>query len=525
MQTRSRSLFNFRFFENQLLQPPSSFRQRNLFKILLRPALDFDYAFFQAAPADRYPKRNPDQIGVLELDSRTLFPVVNQDIRTRFLSRPGKSDSSFTNFLVSRIEQYNFDLIRRDIPRPVDSIGVVTLLNHRLKRPAHTDSVTSHDHRTELSIFIGKGRIERFTVRCSEFKNVTDRDRAPDFQRFSREWTRFSRPNATEIAESCDFQIALHIHVPNVKSIFVCTGHAISNQSDRFVRKNPVEFLQSRNRSLNGSKTAGICAENLLHFLGRCRTEKRISERTELRLLKIVLPSQKDDNRLPIADINERLKLLFRRNIVRFRCQIRDRCYARRRKFLKCADRLQIDKIIRYQLALRFLSVRRIATFATKNDIIVPDLRRNHELVRKTSTHHPGISLNDHIIQAATGKKCFISLPHRRINLGRFLIIYVKAVTILHQKFPRAHQSKTRPDFISEFHLDLVKILRKIPIARNLVADQRSDDFLVRRPEHLLHFLLLFRFRRSIPNRIHYLTRRIPARTFLPQLSRMESGQ
>ena len=90
----------------------------------------------------------------------------------------------------------------------------------------------------------------------------------------------------------------------------------------------------------------------------------------------------------------------------------------------------------------------------------------------------------------------------------------MKGIGVFHHEFARAHHTKTRADFITEFGLNLIKIKRQLLVAANFRAGNVGNHFFVGRAK--TKFALV-----PIGNFKHLWTKHRPASRFIPQLTRL----
>ena len=92
--------------------------------------------------------------------------------------------------------------------------------------------------------------------------------------------------------------------------------------------------------------------------------------------------------------------------------------------------------------------------------------------------------------------------------LGGFEI-QIERIGVLHQELASPHDAESWPDLVSEFPLDMVEILRQIPVAANVVTHDLGDLFLVGRAiEHVAAVAVL--------EAQHFRSVRIVASTYAP---------
>src|SRR5687767_12803195 len=96
-----------------------------------------------------------------------------------------------------------------------------------------------------------------------------------------------------------------------------------------------------------------------------------------------------------------------------------------------------------------------------------------------TSADVSGIGFNDSVLETKSRENSFVSVVHQIVTFSGSIEVDVKTVCVFHDEFATAHQTKSRPDFISVLCLNLVKIFRQIAITLNVFADNICDNFFV----------------------------------------------
>ena len=96
--------------------------------------------------------------------------------------------------------------------------------------------------------------------------------------------------------------------------------------------------------------------------------------------------------------------------------------------------------------------------------------------------------------------------------------IDVESVGILHDELASAKHARFRPRFVTKLRLDLEPNLRKLPIAPELVARDRGENFFMGHAEAVIALAPVFESE-------HLLADVVPATAFFPELSWMEDGK
>ena len=118
--------------------------------------------------------------------------------------------------------------------------------------------------------------------------------------------------------------------------------------------------------------------------------------------------------------------------------------------------------------------------------------------MRMFAAHHTGIRLHRKRRHAATLKNLHVRVVHFLITDRCRFIGYIEAVRVFHNELARAHQPKTRANFIPKLGLNLVKIDGGLSIRLQLRRGQRGDDLLVRRAKQPFAVFAIAHFKEDI---------------------------
>ena len=106
-------------------------------------------------------------------------------------------------------------------------------------------------------------------------------------------------------------------------------------------------------------------------------------------------------------------------------------------------------------------------------------------------------------------------MVHRPIRLVGSFGIDIEAVAVLHDKFLRTHQTKTRARLVAELRLDLIDVKRQLTIGRNDVR-HKVGNFLLGRWPHS-HIALC-----TILETEHIRAHRVPTASRAPKLGGLQ---
>ena len=137
--------------------------------------------------------------------------------------------------------------------------------------------------------------------------------------------------------------------------------------------------------------------------------------------------------------------------------------------------------------------------------------------MRHRIAHIAAIGLHWCRLKSATSKNAFVCVIHRPIRFVGSFSIDVEAVTILHYKFLRTHQTEAWACFVAELSLNLIDIQWQLTIRGNDIGHQ-IGNFFFRCWTHR-HFMIS-----AVLQSKHIRAHRIPATSLLPQFSWLKRG-
>ena len=105
------------------------------------PPLDLDVAFLEPAITDHDPERNPDQVGVLELDPGALVAVIDEDVIAGGFELGLDRGGGLDHGGVVALQRRDQHMIGGERQRPDDPVGVVPGFDGGGDDPVHADPV------------------------------------------------------------------------------------------------------------------------------------------------------------------------------------------------------------------------------------------------------------------------------------------------------------------------------------------------------------------------------------------------
>src|SRR6185503_19235600 len=114
---------------------------RHLLRLFRRAGLQLDASLLQRTWADRHPRGDPNQIGVLELDAGSLVAVVEQRIDPVLLELGTDALGGLPQGRVAGVHRNHVGTERCQRCRPHDAGGVVVLLDGGRHGASDADAV------------------------------------------------------------------------------------------------------------------------------------------------------------------------------------------------------------------------------------------------------------------------------------------------------------------------------------------------------------------------------------------------
>ena len=117
--------------------------------------------------------------------------------------------------------------------------------------------------------------------------------------------------------------------------------------------------------------------------------------------------------------------------------------------------------------------------------------------------------------KAASFENRVVGLIHFFVGFLCLFFAYIERITVFHDELSASHQTETRADFVTEFALELVKIVRQLLVASEVSAHHVGDDFFVRRTKAEITAFSVFQAEK-------FRTVVAPSAAFLPKFSRLD---
>ena len=117
-------------------------------------------------------------------------------------------------------------------------------------------------------------------------------------------------------------------------------------------------------------------------------------------------------------------------------------------------------------------------------------------------------------MEAAPVEDPIVCVEHLPVTFLRALFRGIEAIGVLHAELPGSHNSEPRPDFITEFRLDLVEIKGKLSIRLYFIAYQGGNHLFMCRADAVIPVMPVFEAQEFLS--IHMPPPRLP-----PELGRL----
>ncbi len=115
-------------------------------------------------------------------------------------------------------------------------------------------------------------------------------------------------------------------------------------------------------------------------------------------------------------------------------------------------------------------------------DLALARLGQHNEFMGKITTNRPGFGAHRNCLQPHAREQAQIRDIHPVIGFARRLLVHVKGIGILHQKFAATHHAKTRTHLVAEFPLDVIKVQRQRLVGFHIGTENFRHHVFVGRP-------------------------------------------
>ena len=126
---------------------------------------------------------------------------------------------------------------------------------------------------------------------------------------------------------------------------------------------------------------------------------------------------------------------------------------------------------------LSLLHVRRIVAVGAVDDGVFPSGGNHLEFFAQITANRAAVGGNGPVAQAKSIKNLAIGTCHHLVAGFGGVLVTVKAVSVFHDEFARAHHAEAWPAFIPEFCLDVIEIARQLLVAFDLLAGDVGHHF------------------------------------------------
>ena len=126
------------------------------------------------------------------------------------------------------------------------------------------------------------------------------------------------------------------------------------------------------------------------------------------------------------------------------------------------------------------------------NDGVFAGIGNDLELLRLVSTDRAGVGGHGAVGQAQPIEHSAVRLGHVFVAQAAGFDVAIKGVGVLHGELAPTHHTKTRPAFIAELGLDVIKILRQLAVAAQLLARDVGHDLFAGGLDHEVAVVAIF---------------------------------
>ena len=127
---------------------------------------------------------------------------------------------------------------------------------------------------------------------------------------------------------------------------------------------------------------------------------------------------------------------------------------------------------------MRFFHVGCIVAVCTKHNGILTCGSNDLELFAQVSADGTAVGRDCAVLQTKSIKNSTVRLSHVLITGFGILHVFIKTISILHEKFTPPHETKSRTTLISEFNLNLIKVLWQLFVAFEFLPCKIGDHLL-----------------------------------------------
>src|SRR5438874_6431178 len=222
----------------------------------LAPLAVLESAGLQAAIRHHQPVRDPEQLGVGELDARARVTVVVQHLDSGGgeLGIQAVADLADTSGFL-QVQGYENHLKGRDRRRPDDAALIVVLFDGRGHDARHTDTVAAHVERGLAARLIEHQRLHGLAVLAAQLEDVADLDAARDLQPAGAGRAGIALDDVAQIRGDGAAHVALPVHARQMHVLLVGAAHEVRERQCAVIGVYPA--LQSHQADVSGLGAGG----------------------------------------------------------------------------------------------------------------------------------------------------------------------------------------------------------------------------------------------------------------------------
>ena len=120
-------------------------------------------------------------------------------------------------------------------------------------------------------------------------------------------------------------------------------------------------------------------------------------------------------------------------------------------------------------------------------------------------------------LDAEAGEGAHVGEHHLAVGDDGAGVVDVEAVGVFHEEFAAAHDAEAGADFVAEFPLDVVEVLRQFAIGLDALAEDVGDHFLVGGAEEHVAVVAVFQAE-------HFLAVAVVAAGLAPEVGGLHGG-
>lgn len=432
----------------------------------------------------------PDELSIRHLGAEAFRAVVEHHAVAGIheLAAEGICELLLSRILI--LHRHDADLVRGDVPGPLETLFIIVLLSDGLDAPGGPDAVAAHPRGQHFSVLVLEGQAHLRGIALLQHEDVPELDAPLEVELALRTQTAtVALDRVVEVMVLLGpLEVCSPIHVQQMIVRFTAPAEEVHHAFRGHVEEDLIHLLHAKRPGKPDFSTRDflhhVIAGDLQGFAAQ-----EIAQLGDVDL-QVAAAAHRDaplgfHGRIRHEDDGlHHLVALESEELFEVLDGARDRGVFLAHRPLRCVIGFRIPFETRRGLFL----VGTVAAVVADEEAVHARVTHGHELRRTLSADRTGIRLHADEVEVHALEAARIGSTHRLIGDAHAGFVHVEGVEILHSEFPAPEQPALGTGFLAELLTDLVQEERKLAPGLQPVTHVGGDQFLSRGRESELGF-------------------------------------